>query len=98
MVLRVRGKQPPALPSRSVGKMPVAIWSESGAADAPLHPHRLCCRRVWGMVQPPLCLVIWGRGADFFNLCKLLLLGWERLMPHACASFYCLLLHPCMGR
>lgn len=38
-VLRATGKQPPALPSgRSVGKMPVAIWSESGAAGPAFTP------------------------------------------------------------
>lgn len=61
MVLRVRGKQPPGLPSGgSVVKMLVAIWSELGADDLPLHPCWLCCKGVWGMVQPLLCLVTWG--------------------------------------
>lgn len=49
-----RGKQPLALPSlRSVVKMPVAIWSESGAADPAPRPCWLCCQGVWGTVQPP---------------------------------------------
>lgn len=71
---------------------------EPGAADVPRHPRRLCRKRVWGTAQPPLRLVTWGRGAEFLHWCKLLLLGWERLMPRAYARFYCLLLHPCKGR
>lgn len=87
-MLRARGKQPPALPGgRSVGEMPVAIWSESGAADPLLTPAGCAANRSGARHSPSACYV--GRGMAFQHWWALLLPDWEWLMPCACASFNC---------
>lgn len=75
--------------------MPVAICSESGAAD-PLLTLPAVLQTGLGHGTAPLLACV-GRGVAFQHWWALLLPDWEWLMPRACASFNCLMLHTCGG-